>query len=251
MTRDDYADFSALWADQAEVQVTQQSKPLTDRGIDLAFEDLVLLELDEIREALRRHRQRSRWMPCPHDVFLIVCGELPDDQAIKALAVDAPTRPTILGVMARVYATEHAMTHGDDAAVFRAIRGARPRLVDMHERAVAGDLTDEEVRRIVAAGLPPSGDLAPGVPGCRRPLVPALQMRCRELLAQKKITGPATVTTTPGHVPEPTPEEREQSAKARAEAMAVIRGLATHKTDAVAEAKRAASVQRDEARPSA
>lgn len=253
MTEADRAAFGESWSLMMEGQAGDR-QITEDARIRVANDSFRLLQargytLGEVQAALDAHRFASVFVAKVADVVRIIEGELPGVDTLKALALDRD-HPTPLGIMVRRLVGEHLMTTGDDYAVTAAIRGKAAKLDAFRKRVLVGEHEEDELRLIVGAGCRPSGEIAPGVPGCRAPFVPALEREFRRLLSEKKLAGPAPAAT-PGHVPEPTPEERTQSEKAKAEAMALIRGLAMTTPDPAAEAAREASLRRDGERESA
>lgn len=219
--------FEEQWLRMLELQAIGTPLPPTARTriCSLSFELLEDLELDEVLRALNLHCQRIEYVAKPAHIRRIVFGELPSNQVIKALAIGSENSPTPIGVKARSLIGHHTMSTGDDRAIAFATEGARPALTDFHERSHTGEFTDDEIRRMVAAGCRPSGELAPGVPGCRAPYREALIERCRALRDQGQLEGPTTGRTDPD-VPEPLTDDEKASADAeRAKVMSMVRGM--------------------------
>ena len=184
------ARFTQSWQDVAELQANRASRQLSDRGIRAAFSLLEDFDIGEVCHAIRLHCRgsarvkASRWMPTVADLVEIIEGTLPNDQAIKQLAIDGNTP---LGIKARQLAGNHTMTKKSDREIFYAIQGIRPKLEEYFHRTRTGGFTNDELLRCQAAGVDPRGELAPNVPGPRSPYLKPLNERVQALADRKQL----------------------------------------------------------------
>jgi len=187
---EDMARFTQSWQDVAELQANRASRQLSDRGIRAAFSLLEDFDIGEVCHAIRLHCRgsarvkASKWMPTVADIVEIIEGALPNDQAIKQLAIEGDTP---LGIKARQLIGNHTMTKKSDQEIFYAVQGIRPKLEEYFHRTRTGAYTDDEILRCQAAGVGPSGELAANVPGPRSLYLRTLNERVRTLADRKQL----------------------------------------------------------------